>query len=64
MPIYHYAIMDYTDWYVKIWTIEASEESAAYEHLQEDDNHVMISPNKIKFYKNKTILSTNESDDA
>ena len=64
MSTYHYAIMDYESWHIKIWTIEASNSADAELHLQwistSSSIHIMVSLKKIPIYKNKTLLHAND----
>ena len=66
MPIYHYAIMDYESWHIKLGTIQAQSYGDAQLHLESistsSDIHIMVSENKIPIYKNKTLLHANNDD--
>lgn len=60
MPIYNYVIMDHESWFIKHWQIKASTAQVAWLHLEESNNTVMVSENKIPTYKNKELLSAQE----
>lgn len=64
MKTYHYILLDYETWCAKIWTIQAPTAQDALNYLDSWDTTVMVSPNKIPVYKNKNLLSTDNSDDA
>lgn len=61
MAIYHYAIMDFAWGFIKTGQINATSIQDAQDHLMGDDLSVMVSENKIPYYKNKNNLSTNDS---